>query len=142
MNFKKNITSNQVGFQMAPMIDIVFLLLIFFMAATLYAKWETKMDIKVPTADTGVDGARQPGEIIINIDRVGQIWVNDANQAPARLEALLAQVSQEFPDQPVIIRADAKTEHAYVISVLDVCRKVNIWNVAFAALPSAEIVSE
>ena len=123
---------------MAPMIDIIFLLLIFFMAATIYAKWETKMGIEVPTADSGVRGSRQPGEIIVNIDADGRIFVNNVEMSQERLESLLGRVSETFQGQPVIIRADADTDHRHVIGVLDVCRKVDIWNVAFAALPQEE----
>jgi biopolymer transport protein ExbD len=134
MNFKKNISSAQGGFPLAPMIDIMFLLLIFFMVATIYAQFETKLGITVPTASSGASGARERGEIIINLDAEGRIFINDAEMNTSRLEGLLGQVAQEFRDQPVIIRADAQTRHEKVVSVLDICRKVDIWNVAFATL--------
>ena len=134
MNFKKRLTDQQAGFQMAPMIDIMFLLLIFFMAATIYAQWERKIGITVPTADSAVRGARQAGEIIINVDADGEIVVNNVTMTLQRLESLLAQVAETYRDQPVIIRADAKTDHENVIAVLDICAKVDIRNVAFAAL--------
>ncbi len=134
MNFRKHISMPQTGFQMAPMIDIVFLLLIFFMTAMVYAQWEAKVGITVPTSQTAVRAARMPGEVIINLDAEGRIFVNDAEMSPARLEQLLGKVAGVFRDQPVIIRADAKTRHESVIAVLDVCRKVDIWNIAFATL--------
>ena len=135
MNFKKKISGQQATFQMAPMIDIMFLLLIFFMAATIFAQWETKIGITVPTADSAVRGTRKPGEVIINLDEKGKIFVNNVEMGAKRLESLLAQVAKTFLDQPVIIRADAKTHHEKVVQVLDICRKVDIWNVAFATLP-------
>jgi len=135
MNFKKRVISQEAGFQMAPMIDIIFLLLIFFMAATIFAQWERKLDIEVPTADSKVAGARQPGEIIVNLDKEGKIFVNNVELTQDRLESLLGQVAKMFPDQPVIIRADAKTYHESVIAVLDICRRVDIRNVSFATLP-------
>jgi biopolymer transport protein ExbD len=135
MNFRKSLVPPQVGFQMAPLIDIVFLSLIFFMAASVVARWETKMDLTVPTADSGVRVPRQAGEIIINLDADGRVFIHTVEMDTARLEALLAQVAREFRDQPVIIRADAATRHEKVIGVLDICRRVDIWNVAFATLP-------
>ena len=120
---------------MAPMIDIMFLLLIFFMAAAIYAQWETKIEITVPTAEAGKRGDRQPGEIIINVDAEGRLFVNDVEMEMPRLRSILAQISTEFEDQPVIIRADGKTDHARVMGVLDACRSVDIWNVAFAVIP-------
>ena len=137
MNFRKHCTTSQTGFQMAPMIDIMFLLLIFFMAAIVYAKDETTIGIKVPTADTGVRTTRQRSEIIVNIDEQGDIFVNNIKMLPTRLTQLLGEVAEEHRMQPVIIRADARTDHEYVVRVLDICRKVDISNVAFAALPKS-----
>lgn len=138
MNFKKRLSGQQAGFQMAPMVDIMFLLLIFFMAATIFAQWETQIGITVPTADKGVRVTRQPGEIIINLDEQGTIFINRMEVTPQRLQDLLGQVAEAFAGHPIVIRADAKTEHQKVIDVLDICRKVDIWNVAFATLPKQE----
>ena len=52
MNFKRKITESNAGFQMGPMLDIIFILLIHFMAATIFAQWENKLEIKVPTASS------------------------------------------------------------------------------------------
>lgn len=142
MNFRKRFSTPQAGFQMAPMVDIMFLLLIFFMAATIFAQWETKVGITVPTADTGVRADRRPGEIIVNLDAEGRMYVNNVEISIERLKGLLAQVAETFGDQPIIIRADAKTRHEAVIGVLDVCRQVDIWNVAFATIAPGEKGSE
>ena len=135
MNFRKEFSANNPGFQMAPMIDIMFLLLIFFMVATIYAQWETKIGINVPSADTGIQTGRTPGEVIINLDKEGIIFINSVEMEPDRLHKLLAQIAQTFKGQPVIIRADKKTEYDAVIKVLDICRRVDIWNISFATLP-------
>ncbi|MCK5804948.1 MAG: biopolymer transporter ExbD [Lentisphaeria bacterium] len=139
MDFKKRIQTQQTGFQMAPMIDIMFLLLIYFMAATLYAKWETKVGITVPTADSGLHSKQHDaGEVIINLDEKGRIYINSIEMSRQKLEALLAQIADDFTGQPVIIRADRHTDHEHVVGVLDICRKVDIWNVAFATLPPVD----
>ena len=137
MDFRKRYNREQITFQMAPMVDIMFLLLILFMAANIFAQWETKIGITVPTADTGARGVRQPGEVIINVDKAGRIYVNSVEMSPDRLRSLLKQVADTFRDQPVIIRADRATRHEDVIRILDICRQVDIWNVAFASLPPA-----
>ncbi|OGV81777.1 MAG: hypothetical protein A3K19_26290 [Lentisphaerae bacterium RIFOXYB12_FULL_65_16] len=135
MNFKRRYGGGEPGFQIAPMVDLMFQLLLFFMVAAVYAHLETKMGITVPTADSGLRGARQPGEIIINLDDKGIIFVNNVQMTLERLGVLLAQVAKTYQEQPVIIRADAITHHEDVIAVLDICRKADIWNVAFATLP-------
>ena len=136
MNFKKRLTTQSVGFQMAPMVDILFLLLVFFMVSSIYAQWERKLDITVPTADTGVRAARKQGEIIINLDEKGDIYINSVQMSAERLRGLLTHVADSFKGHPVIIRADAKTHHEKVILILDICRDVDIWNVAFATIPN------
>ncbi len=138
MNFRKRLNMPQQSFQMAPMIDIMFLLLIFFMVAAVYAQWEKKVGIDVPTAKTFEQSSRAPGEIIINLDADGTIFVNDTQMEIARLQGLLKNVAQDYRDQPIIIRADGNTDHRDVMTVLDTCRTVGIWNVAFAVLPATE----
>ncbi len=136
MNFRKAFKTESPGFQMAPMIDIVFLLLIFFMVASIYGQWESKIGINVPTADSGVDASRTPGEIIINLDKDGNIFVNSMSFTPEKLQDLLNQIVEKFKGHPVIIRADKETDYKDVITIIDICRKVDIWNISFATLSS------
>ena len=134
MNFKKKISDSTPGFQMAPMIDIIFILLIHFMVATIFAQWENKLGITVPTADSGARGERQQGELIINVDSDGKIYVNSLEKDLDFLETLLKQVADVFADQTVIIRADMNARHKDVIKVLDVCTKAEIRQVNFATI--------
>jgi biopolymer transport protein ExbD len=135
MNFKKRISNQQAGFQMAPMVDIMFILLTFFMTAFIFAQWENKLGIQVPTAASGDKGDREPGEVVINIDREGHIYINSLEKTPDQLRDLLRMVADVSRLQPVIIRADADVAHKHFVRVLDICREVDIVNVAIASLP-------
>ena len=119
---------------MAPMIDIVFILLVHFMAATLFAKWENKLDITVPSADSSLSASRQRMEIIINVDKTGAIFINSIELKADRLEEILATTHARNPELPVIIRADQDTRHKDVIRVLDICAKSDVRNVAFSTI--------
>ena len=134
MNFKRKITESNAGFQMGPMLDIIFILLIHFMAATIFAQWENKLEIKVPTASSENHSYRQRGEVIINVDEKGVVSINSQELTMERLERILYEVQAAFQEQPVIIRADEKTQHKDVIKVLDLCAKVDIRNVSFATI--------
>ncbi|MCR4573679.1 MAG: biopolymer transporter ExbD [Lentisphaeria bacterium] len=134
MNFKRKISETSVGFQMGPMLDIMFILLIHFMAATIFAQWENKLEIKVPTASSDNRSYRQRGEVIINVDEKGVVSINSQELSLERLERILYEVQAAFHDQPVIIRADEKTQHKDVIKVLDLCSRVDIRNVSFATI--------
>jgi len=120
--------------QMAPLIDIVFLLLIFFMSASIFYQLETEINITVPTADKASETTRSPGEIIINIRRDGTIVVNQRKLTREELKEILEKISKLYKGQPVIIRADRETYHEDVVGVLDICAGADIWNVSFATM--------
>ena len=132
MNFRKEIKPEAVGFQLAPMIDVVFLLLCFFITSQLFAQWETEIDITLPTAETGQVPERLPGEIIINVRSDGETVVNARVLSDDALAAMLIRVSELAPGQAVLIRADRTTDYEHVIRVLDRCRQADIWNISFA----------
>lgn len=134
MNFRKRFHETAAGFQMAPMVDMMFQVLIVFMSATLFAQWENVVGITLPTADSGLRPIRHR-ELIINLDGKGAIFINSVERTPAELQQIMTQVADVFKDQPVIVRADRRTHHEHVINVLDICRKADIRNVAFATLP-------
>ncbi len=118
--------------QMAPLIDIVFLTLVFFMTLSIFNQQETEISISVPKAQEAKEAVRSPGEIIINVAKDGAVIVNQKKLAIVELEAMLQKIASLFPSQPVIIRADEKTYHESVVNVLDACAKANIWNISFA----------
>lgn len=134
MNFRKRFSETAAGFQMAPMVDMMFQVLIVFMSATLFAQWEHIVGITLPTADSGLRPVRHR-ELIINLDEKGAIFINSVERSPEELQRILGLIADAFKDQPVIVRADRRTYHEYVIQVLDICRKADIRNVAFATLP-------
>ncbi len=132
MNFKKNHSGPEQSFQIAPMIDVIFLLLTFFVASQIFSQWETEIDITLPTAQTSEQPDRIPGEIIINIRGDGAVVVNQIEMDEAALDRLLNRIVEQFSDWAVLIRADKETRYEAVIDVLDACRRADIWNVSFA----------
>jgi len=132
MNFRRRHTQQHPGFQIAPMIDVIFLLLCFFVASQIFSQWETEIDIKLPTASTGEVPERLPGEIIINILADGSIVVNRQKLEQDALASLLGRIASLFPGQPVLLRADGSTPYEHVIRILDMCRQADIWNISFA----------
>lgn len=124
--------SAAIQFQLAPMIDVVFLLLCFFMTTTLYSQWETEVDITLPTASTGESLQRLAGEIIINVFADGDLVVNGRQLSLDDLGGLLLRVSELFPGQPVVIRGDEAADYGTIMQVMDRCRAADIFNISFA----------
>ncbi len=131
MNFRRD-KPPAMGFQLAPMLDVVFLLLCFFVTIQIFSRWEREVPITVPTADTGESLPRTPGEIILNIRPGGTVVINGLVHSDLQLQKTLQQVVALFPGQPVLIRADKKTDFQHVVKVLDFCRKTDIYNISFA----------
>jgi biopolymer transport protein ExbD len=132
VKFGDRAANESVGFQIAPMIDVVFLLLCFFVTSQIFAQWETEIDITLPTAETGKVPQRLPGEVIINVLDDGRTVINGQELAAEELGAMLTRLAELFPGQPILLRADKTAQFDYVIQVLDLCRKADIWNISFA----------
>ena len=132
MNFRQHSAPEAPGFQIAPMVDIVFLLLIFFLVTWNFARVETELDVKVPTAKEGKESRRATGEVIINVKSDGTIMMNRRPLSAEELGSTLRKISELYPDQAVVLRGDQSTDYRHIVAVLDICRAANIWNVAFA----------
>ncbi|HPO17363.1 MAG TPA: biopolymer transporter ExbD [Candidatus Hydrogenedentes bacterium] len=132
MRFGRRIQEEADTIQMAPLIDIVFLTLIFFMVTSVYSTLEREVDIKLPTADTGRQEQRTPGEIFINVRTGGSIVVNNREMKIDELQAVLDRVAEYFPGGAVIIRGDRGVALGQIIAVLDCCRKADIQDISFA----------
>lgn len=135
MNFRKKLPApGNLGVPLTPMIDVVFLLLCFFVTSQIFAQWETEIDIALPTAATGDMPQRLPGEVIINVLADGTAVVNGQTLDDTALRAMMDRLVQLFPGQPVLLRADKSTAYEHVVRVLDTCRQADIWNISFATL--------
>lgn len=119
--------------QLAPMIDILLLLLGFFIISYQLTRSENVLDVKVPTAEEGAEPEdRQRGEIIINILADGGIRVEGLNVDLQQLEEKLSTISKQFKNQPVRLRGDASVAYQRMVEVIDTCQKAGIWNISFA----------
>lgn len=134
MRIGRQIQEEAETVQMAPLIDIVFLTLIFFMVTSVYATLESEVDIVLPTAETARQTERMQGEIFINLRDDGVIIVNERAMDIPELQEVLNRVAKYFPGGSVIIRGDRDAQLGKAMQILDCCRKADIQNIAFAAL--------
>lgn len=140
MNFRKN-RGELPQFQMTAMMDVIFLLLCFFITSTVFSQWETEVDLTLPTSKTGKMPDRLPGEVIINLAADGTISVNQQALDSAALQTMLSRVVRYFPGQPVILRCDKSVNYEQLMGLIDACREADIWNFSFAT-QDAETTSE
>lgn len=132
MNFRKRAKPEVFGFQIAPMVDILLVLLVFFIVTWNFALSENELDVKIPTARKATEPQPFVGQVVVNVRADGTIVFNRKPISAQELREKLDQLSKLYPDQAVILRGDQKTPYKSIVDVLDLCRMANIWNVAFA----------
>ena len=110
------------GLEMTPMIDVVFLLMIFFLVASKLDEDDRSIDVVLPDAAAAKPLTARPREFVINIDRDGNYF---AGARPVSLEELGRLLRQAVADEParqtVIVRADENVAHKFVVGAMDAC---------------------
>ena len=115
------------GLEMTPMIDIVFLLMIFFLVASKLDEDDRSIDVVLPQASAAQPLTARPREFVINIDRAGNYFAGARPVALADLQALLQQAEADNPQrQTVVVRADEETPHKFVVGAMDACVQAGI----------------
>ena len=132
MTFEPENRSKAPTLALTSMLDVIFLLLCFFVTVSVFSQWESEISIKLPSAKTADEPERMPGEIILNVDQKGGVKVNGQAMSLADIEARLSRLSKFYPGQPVIIRADKETKYDDLVKVIDACRAGDVWNFSLA----------
>jgi biopolymer transport protein ExbD len=128
------VEAEDTDLSMAPLIDVVFQLLIFFMVATTYADAERELQLELPAADSALPAERAPEEIVISVLADGGIVCAGRALERAELAALLSGAAQRSPETPVTIRGDRSTRHEAIVDVLDACGTAGLANLAVGTL--------
>jgi len=131
MNFR-NKKKQPLEVSLTPMIDVVFLLLIFFMVTTTFSK-ETSIKIQLPQAE-GQEVKASKKELTLTIDKSGQFFINDRALQDKSLATLSKELTIAFDSNkqmPLVINADANAPVQAAISVLDVANNVGFKNISF-----------
>ncbi len=132
MKFSRNTRSKPAALALTSMLDVIFLLLCFFVTASVFSQWESEISIQLPSARTADEPNRLPGEIIANVAKDGAVRVNGATLSLDELSARLAKIARFYPGQAVIIRADRDTRYESLMKVVDACRGAGVWNFSLA----------
>ena len=138
MNFQRK-KKERLELSMTPMIDVVFLLLIFFMVTTTFNR-QTEVKIKLPEAD-GAEAEQYPKMVTLTIDADGTYYLTGGdglahelvNQQLETLKQELLKLAEQSKDQPFIINADGKTPHQAVITALEAAGDAGFSHITFAA---------
>jgi biopolymer transport protein ExbD len=122
------------GINLTPMVDVVFLLLIFFLAATTFRSDEVALDMRLPSAKSG-DAGKGDKPLVVNLLADGKLHVDGREVTLEALRQKLAAAGQRNAEQAVLVRGDQQAQFGIGVQVLDACRLAKIKKVDFAALP-------
>ncbi len=132
MNLRKHATPQHPGIQLAPLVDVLLLLLIFFLMTWNAARNENELDVKVPKASSAKEKTAPIGDVVVNVKADGNVVVNRRTLTSAELSDMLKNLIQLYPDQAVVIRGDESGAYKNVIEVLNICSEAGVTNIAFA----------
>jgi biopolymer transport protein ExbD len=126
--------SGQVGFNMTPMIDVVFLLIIFFLVSSHLARQEAQLPLPLPTAESGsTPDEMTQRRLTVNVLSDGSVLLAGKPVPAGQLQRRLQQaVLERGGDLEVRVRGDRSVPYRAVEPILLACAKSGIWNVAFA----------
>jgi len=117
-----------------PLVDVVFLMLIFFMVSTSF-KAASSLKLELPPSQSKAKQTDQK-EVVISVDAAGQLYVQDEPVKDGDLRRRVLNVSKGDPNMRVVLRADANTRHIRVVYVLDTVRALGMGKVGIATTTS------
>lgn len=133
MNLRPRHKRGDLLVDLTPMIDVVFLMLIFFMVSTSFtANNSIKLDLpqsKAQAADKDIE------QVTVSINAEGQMFVQDEPVADGELRRRILNISKGDPNMRVVLRADAEAKHKRVVFVLDTVRELGMGKVGIATVP-------
>jgi len=115
-----------------PLVDIVFLMLIFFMVSTSF-KVASSLKLELPTSKSQ-EQVSDKQEVIISISSEGKFYVQDEPVSDPDLRKRILNETKGDPNMRVVLRADARTQHRFVVRALDVLRGLGMGKVAIATV--------
>ena len=115
---------------LTPMLDVVFIMLIFFIVTASFVK-EAGIEVNRPSAATAE--RKERGNILVAISENGQIWINKRQVDPRAVRANIERMHAENPQGAVVIQADEESRNALLVQVMDAARLAGVHEVSIAA---------
>jgi len=129
-----HLNKKSASFDVTPLIDVVFLLLIFFMLTTTFVNLENRVKVNLPS---GNFAAAEPSEnIIVTITENNTVYFNGKLIDPLKLTESVAEKIKEEPEKIVVLEADANVLHGKVIRIMDLLKKGGAERIAIATQPA------
>jgi biopolymer transport protein ExbD len=132
----RNKRGTEVGIDLTPLVDVVFMLLLFFMVTTSF-NVSTSLKLNLPTSSSTAK-EQEIKEVKIQIDAYDQLYVQDEKVSDDQLRERILNISKGDPNMRVVIQADANSRHKRLVLVLDTLRELGMGKVGIATVPPGE----
>ncbi|ULF82409.1 ExbD/TolR family protein [Vibrio alginolyticus] len=123
-------SSDETAIDMTPMLDIVFIMLIFFIVTTSFVK-EAGLEVNRPTASSAQTVKK--GNIMVAVGAAGDVWVDKRRIEVDAVRANIERLRAESPDGAVVIQADTEANAGVVVKVMDQIKMAGVESVSIAA---------
>jgi len=123
-------TQDDTEVNVTPMLDVVFIMLIFFIVTASFVK-ESGIDVNRPDAATAE--RKERGNILVAITETNQIWINKRQVDPRAVRANIERMHAENPQGSVVIQADENSKSGLIVQVMDAARLAGVYEVSIAA---------
>ena len=130
MRRKKAREDEEAEINITPMLDVVFIMLIFFIVTASFVK-ESGIDVNRPDAATAT--MKERGNILVAITDTNQIWIDRRQVDPRSVRANIERLHAENPQGAVVIQADKNSKNGLLVQVMDSARQAGVFSVSIAA---------
>lgn len=127
------VNDEESAIDMTPMLDIVFIMLIFFIVTTSFVK-ESGVTVSRPSAETAAEDKK--GNIMVALKPNGEIWIDKRAVDVRSVRANVEKLRAESPESGVVIQADTDSKTGLLVQVMDQIRLAGISNISIAADPN------
>ena len=138
MNLRPDRTDERVDINLTPLIDVVFLLLIFFMVSTTFDR-HANLKVELPEASAKKEQQQQQEPLVLSIDANGNYFINDRQVINTQLDTLKSALQKSLGDRkdvPLVLRADARTPHQSVVRAMDAASQLGLTRLSIATIES------
>ena len=127
---------------LAGMVDVLFLLLIFFMTASTLRDQELQMDVALPGSENSQLAANIDAmQTVVTIDKLNQIYLGERAVTMQQLRDVLTQIAKDYPDETLVVRGDRDSSYGIAIEIMDVAQAMGIKDVRAAEVKKASAIT-
>jgi len=132
---RHHLQEEDTGIDLTPMLDVVFIMLIFFIVTSSFIK-ESGVEVQRPQADTA--SAQDKGNILVAVTADGQVWIDKKAVDVRSVRAHIERLRVDQPDGAVVVQADQDARTGLVVQVMDQARQASVHDVSLAATAGAQ----